>query len=494
MVNIPTTQRQFYDTQRKVSTLEVAAGAVQEVLGGVSDIYQDQQKIKMESLQSQAMYDMQQATNQWRVDNQRDPNNQEALSGLNDTYSNIMVGYRDKVDPMFRSYWDLQSNELKNRYKLQNQTWGFQQNQKNVETDINTSIASNYNLARSYGQGGDMASALVDFEKSYNQLLDYGSKNLGTETAAIMLSDYEDGYISEVVLGGAENDPYEAEKYLESVEIKSRLTPNSYRRLKNGISGMQSARDKEIYKNVVSDFYADPTEAGYNEIKRLKPDMSEAKDEKLRSMVDFMPDYSAITSSEGLEMANNLIADLVDADYENEEQKFDAILDAKRQLQIMNNTKTESGSSVLDASDYKKNSQKIADIMQNDLLLNSYKEVSGSMSDLNIMVKSFKPSIKDVVNPLGYIDDVYNVSRSVASQYSKAVKIADDASNMASSLLDKGDVDGAKKVLLEGSKKLIWLRNPEFKDANIGDLRTVDGVVYKVEGYDKDIIVRRVIK
>lgn len=219
MVHIPTTERKYYDTQKKLSTLSAYAGALLPAAQNMQQMVKEQQDIKMDSLGVEARIKMNDATNEWRLANQSNPNNPEALKDLQSQYDSILSEYRGQIDPMYRSQWDIRGNKLKGAFDLENQTWGFKQRQENAKNDIAKSVDNFYKLAFSYGQSGDINKALADFQVSYDKLLDYGAKNLGTEDAAMLLKDYQEKFALNYLNGVADNNPQRALYELENNKV-----------------------------------------------------------------------------------------------------------------------------------------------------------------------------------------------------------------------------------------------------------------------------------
>ena len=207
MVQIPTTERKYYNVTPKVNTLESYAKALQPAVNQLQSVFKEQQSIKIDSLSTDARIKMNEATEQWRLANQSNPNSPEALKDIETQYNNILNEYRNQIDPIYRKNWDLTANKLRGAYSLQNQTWGIEQNKKNVTFDIQNAIKNNFSMAQGYGMNGQFTEALADYSASYEKLLDYGAKNLGTETAAQLLIDYRSNYAAQFLSGMAKNNP-----------------------------------------------------------------------------------------------------------------------------------------------------------------------------------------------------------------------------------------------------------------------------------------------
>lgn len=222
-MKIPTTERKYYDTGKKLNTLGAYAGALLPAAQSLQEMVKEQQEIKMDSLGVEARMKMNDVTNEWRLQNQSNPNDPAALKDLQSQYDSILGEYRGQIDPMYRSQWDIRGNKLKGAFDVENQNWGFRQRQENAKNDIANSVDNFYKLAYSYGQSGDINKALADFGVSYERLLDYGAKNLGTEDAATLLKDYQSEYAKNYIAGLAETNPQAALNALKDERIKDAL-------------------------------------------------------------------------------------------------------------------------------------------------------------------------------------------------------------------------------------------------------------------------------
>lgn len=127
MATIPTTDRKYYDTERKVNAVAEYAGALLPAAKQYQDFKNKQEEAKLKLKESQAKLDMNELTQAWRIQNMDDPSNPESLLQLQIEYDSILSQYREKVDPMFRNKWDSIGMNLKNNFSILNQNWGFKQ-------------------------------------------------------------------------------------------------------------------------------------------------------------------------------------------------------------------------------------------------------------------------------------------------------------------------------------------------------------------------------
>lgn len=216
MVTIPTEKRKYYDEVTKTNTLGTYAGALLPAAQQYQEIVRQQQEIKIDSSMTDARLQMDKITNDWREANKDNPNNPEAMKELQANYNQVFSVLRNDIDPLYRQNFDLEANKLKGGYDINNQAWALKQNQENVKYHIRNSINNYLELARNYGSADNGDMATVDFEQSYNKLLDYAAKNLGTEQAAYMLNNYEEKFAKAYINGLSESNPQKAIEVLQN--------------------------------------------------------------------------------------------------------------------------------------------------------------------------------------------------------------------------------------------------------------------------------------
>ena len=311
MVSIPTTERQHYNFQPKVNTFYLAADTAynhaKEVfkLGEKYHDYKvEEEKTKVDSLTTQARLDMNAATNEWRVANEANPDNPEALKELNATYDDIMNTYREQLSPYSRKSWDTQVvTKLKGAYALENQAWAFKQVQTNAANHIKNEVKNYNDLAFSYGSSGSEESlftAMADFAGMKEKLLDYGARNLGAATAAQMLNGAETDYVKSYINGVASVDPEKALAALENEDVKVALGAEYDSAKKIITAARRQAKydhDTQVYifQNKLQDELdkMSPTEA----IKHLNQNMSEVTESFYKSQSKAIERRAGLTAS-----------------------------------------------------------------------------------------------------------------------------------------------------------------------------------------------------
>ena len=315
MVSIPTTERQHYNFQPKVNTFYLAADTAynhaKEVFK-LGEKYQDykveEERTKMDSLTTQARLDMNKATNDWRIANESNPDDPEALKELNAQYDDIMNSYREQLSPYSRKAWDTQiTTKLKGAYSLENQAWAFKQVQTNAANHIKNEVKNYNDLAFSYGSSGSdesLGAALADFASMTDKLTTFGAKNLGVETAAQMLNGAEIDYVKSYINGVASVDTAKALQELEDPRVRVALGSN----YDTAMKVIRAAQRQEKYDNDTR-VYAfqnklqdeidamSPTEA----MKHLNQNMGEVTESFYKSQVKAIEKRAGLTAETSAE-------------------------------------------------------------------------------------------------------------------------------------------------------------------------------------------------
>lgn len=252
MAHIPTTERKYYNTEKKLNTLAAYSSAMLPAAQNLQQVIAQQEEIKMDSYALEARMEMNEITNNWRIQNEGNPTDPTALKDLQSQYDNVLGKYREQVDPLYRYNWDIAGNKLKGAFDLQNQEWGFAQKQKNARANIARSVDNYIKLAYQYGQEDSEAEAMADFAQSYQKLLDYGAKNLGAEDAANMLKNYQEKFVTNYIGGVASKDPNKAMKMLtEDKDLKAALGDEQAEVMGKLIKKIKAQRE---YETQVSQF------------------------------------------------------------------------------------------------------------------------------------------------------------------------------------------------------------------------------------------------
>ena len=206
MVNIPTTERQFYNTTQKINTFGTYADAVKPAAEDLRKTLVAQQNIRIETNATKGRSEADEFVRNLQLKYQKTPNSaqykQELTTGLND----IWKKYGQDIDPLMQGQWQQMTNKLNLAYNDASNQWAFKQRQENAKLDLADGMNANYNLALNAGKQGNIKGALDNFEYSYQQLYDMTAESLGESEARRLLSDYEEEYKTQFVYGLAERN------------------------------------------------------------------------------------------------------------------------------------------------------------------------------------------------------------------------------------------------------------------------------------------------
>lgn len=353
MAHIPTTERKYYNTEKKLNTLAAYSSAMLPAAQNLQEVIAQQEEIKMDSYALEARMEMNEITNNWRIQNENNPTDPTALKDLQSQYDDVLGKYREQVDPLYRYNWDIAGNKLKGAFDLQNQEWGFAQKQKNARANIARSVDNYIKLAYQYGQEDSEAEAMADFTQSYQKLLDYGAKNLGAEDAAKLLGSYQETFYKSYLDGLVEKNPEKALEMLKDKDNYGILSHRDYERYKNYAHARKKEYEKETYNAAYYDFMEDPTEQKLDNLYKLNPDMKEKQKTELKEVYENSPNYEATTVFDGVKDAKSGLTELTNAFEEGSEEDNAVFLEKLTSyVQKLNRSNIQGKISAEDAKDY----------------------------------------------------------------------------------------------------------------------------------------------
>lgn len=219
MAHIPTASRKFYDNSVKADSLGMTAKAVAPAIHDMQRTFAQQQDIKIDTNTTKARIEIDELNNQWRLQNQANPNNPEAKLQLQNGIHDILSKYGEGIDPSAKMKWNIAANKLTSAYEMSNNQWAIAQRAQNAKIDVAENINANLQIARSAGRSGDLQAGIDDYVNSYNQLYNYASQNMGATEAKELLLDYEENYMTSFINGLAETDPNAAMAAMKDPKI-----------------------------------------------------------------------------------------------------------------------------------------------------------------------------------------------------------------------------------------------------------------------------------
>jgi hypothetical protein len=297
MVQIPTTERKFYDTTPKANTLALYADALKPAVQNANKIFMDQQRIKIATKSTQARIEADDYVKQMRLQFQGNPDSPEFKQTIQSGLSDIFNRYGEDIDPMAKGEWNLTANKMTGAYELSNNDWIINQREDNAKLDIAEKMAIDFDLAYKHGANGNVVAGRDDLQDSYNNLLDYAQKNMGETEARKLLKDYERKYTLNYLNGLMKSNPAAAKQMLEDEKtqqvigsksavdtLKKMSADSEVKQMKKYIQE-QNTRQQHAYLKFLK--MENPTIADLEAYKdNFEPDMPDAKYDRLLKMIN----------------------------------------------------------------------------------------------------------------------------------------------------------------------------------------------------------------
>ena len=317
MVQIPTTERKFYDTTPKANSLALYADALKPAVQNANKIFMDQQKIKIATRSTQARIDADDYVKQMRLQYQGNPDSPEFKQAIQSGLNDIFERYGEDIDPMAKGEWNLTANKMTGAYELSNNDWIIKQRAENAKLDVAEKMAIDFDLAYKHGANGNVVAGRDDLQDSYNNLLDYAQKNMGETEARKLLKDYERKYTLNYLNGLMNSNPAAAKKMLEDEKtqqvigsksavdtLKKMSADSEVKQMKKYIQE-QNTRQQYAYLKFLN--MENPTIADLEAYKdNFEPDMPDAKYDRMLKMINDRNSEAETDTSTDIETAKEL--------------------------------------------------------------------------------------------------------------------------------------------------------------------------------------------
>lgn len=337
MARIPTTQRQYYNTQTKVNTLGAIAGSLLPAVQDYQRLRLNQEKIKIDTNATKARVEMDNIVNQWRLDNQADPDNEEAKMSLQQNLQSVLDKYGNQIAPLAKMDWDVTANKMLSGYQAANNDWAFTQRAENTKLNVAENINLNLDMAYRDGLNGNLLGGFANLDNSYKQLMTYAAPNLGEQGAKDLLSDYKSQYTTSFVNGLIESNPDAALEFLNDEGNQKAL--NSDRKLgalrQLAQKGVKTAQQKKIEQ-----FKRDKTENYINflenptldnleyYVSNFEPEMSDEKYELLVEHVKSLNPQAVTDTPDEYILTMQSVANMPTTTPEEQQEYLDKTADA----------------------------------------------------------------------------------------------------------------------------------------------------------------------
>lgn len=341
MVNIPTTERQFYNTQPKANALGMTAEALLPAAQQYKETLLGQQKVKIDTNITKARIEIDDFANKWRLANQANPDNPEAKKQFQIGVSDILNRYGSQIDPIAKMEWGTTANRLRGAYDISNNQWALNQRAENAKLDVAENIRLNLDMAFNAGLAGNELGGLLDLDRSYLNLENYASKNMGETEARKLLETYKSDFTTNYVNGLIAKNPQAAIDFLDNEGNQLAIKfPRKAKALRDIAEKQLISAKKQYNQQLKVDRQYAYNQYIFNPNKTLEdleeyranfePDMSEKKYEKMADMING-GNPNAITVFENYSEAMkriNEIANMPDTTLEERDELLKASSDA----------------------------------------------------------------------------------------------------------------------------------------------------------------------
>lgn len=199
---------------------------------------------------SDAQLDLNKLDTEFRIQNESNPADAQAIEGYKKQRQGILNGYRGGIASIFVNDFDNKAMDLEANSDFQMQQWQFKQAQINIVTDIDEMAQNNKNLlatkAIEYAKTGQGdLDAILDFQQSRQQLIDFGLQSgaIGTESLNKVIAGYDQEMASSFLGVLASENPYRAKAVLDSGRFDSVLNVDDRLKINKSIdTGIKAAR------------------------------------------------------------------------------------------------------------------------------------------------------------------------------------------------------------------------------------------------------------
>lgn len=254
MVNIPTTDRQFYDTTKKVNTLATFADALKPAAEDMRKTLVDQQNIRIETNATKGRTEADEFVRGLQLKYQKTPNSSEYKQELKEGLSAIWKKYGSDIDPLMQGQWAQTVNKLNLAYDQASSDWAWKQRQENAKLDLAEGMNANYNMAYTHGKNNNLTAAILDLDYSYEHMRENVAKSLGEVEADKLMKNYKKQFIKNFVDGQIQTDPEAALQALNNKDIAAVFdNEKETDEMKNyAISKLDSLKKQAKYKNIMA--------------------------------------------------------------------------------------------------------------------------------------------------------------------------------------------------------------------------------------------------
>ena len=406
MVNIPTTQRQFYDNEKKQSGLSAYSNSLRTPLSVLGSVVDDAQSVKVSAGISDAknrikLKDME-LRNKYSS-NPEDPNFQKELDEYSlQVYNEIKSG----INPLYRSIFERKSRELSKMIGQDNDFWKFKQTGINIENNIKKIADGLLIDAYDFGTIGDYVGAERMFDEQMSSILPVAGKYLGVENVKNSIEDMKQLFLRKFSEGMIDENIVDAEKLISDENFSKKIGAENLIGLKNKLKTVKQQMQKKARA-------AEIKLASENE-KRLKDFLKEQRKQYIEK-----EKRNKKKAEESVKFASDVLSNL------EKEKKFKDDESLNYAISVLDDLRTKK---IIEDIEDEKNIQKASNILD-DL------RTKKIIEDIDV-----NKSVNSAVSVLDKLREKYSENDDDLSVSSRELKI-DNAMQKINSIVDAIDID-----------------------------------------------------
>lgn len=245
MANRPTARREVTDVAMPQDSTAEGFSSLADTAAGLVDLQKKKDLADMNDFVADANIRMLDVTNKWRISNEGDPTNQEAVGKLHGEYDKILGQYSDKVGLLSRGDWARVSNKVKSQYQADNTQWGMKQTVVNMERRVNDGIAKNLQMFRGLGNTFDYNKLKNQYQTQRELLEAFAVGTVGQAKADEWLKNFHQDSAKMFIYGAAESDPVKAGILLDRQDVQADIeNPNDIETLRNFIHKSKALQEE----------------------------------------------------------------------------------------------------------------------------------------------------------------------------------------------------------------------------------------------------------
>ena len=245
MAYVPTTNRQYYDTQGKENSLKAFSSALSQPLAQLGNTIDEIQQVKITAQLSEAKQQIKMKEMELRNKYESNPYDQNYQKDFDAFTKGVYGQLRQDINPIYRNVFDRATAELNKSLQRNNEEWQFKQTGVNLSHDIEKIADNLMDDAYENGTNFDYQSAISGFDANMNPVIEASRKYLGAEKTDEALQDIREKFLFNFATGAMDTDINQAESLIKSENFRNEVGGSNYNRLIRAIDQKKKQMQKQ---------------------------------------------------------------------------------------------------------------------------------------------------------------------------------------------------------------------------------------------------------